>query len=316
MLDVLRRQVISRQILAFDRYDKLAADPTTLFNLIALTIDNRSARDNPVRLEEDFVFPEAYSWEDEMVSIPGYDRLEYVVPIKGYAAMVPYNRVNINRPGTVARIERIMPKLGEALVLIEIRKAMAVFRGNPLSVTGQSFFADAHPFPSDKGTYDNTIAPNWTDPAAPTDLEIFDLLEAVRVRFADNLTIDAEVLDDSRIDANLLVIVHNAAHQTAFRRALKQDTLTINSVQVPNSNKGSFTLLRDKRPTSGQENYIEFIYTSPGGPRPVIRVIDSNPVVDAIETNRVSNGYVAITMEQMFGMKAGDPSTAIQVQPT
>lgn len=315
-LSILQRQVQQVQILAYNRYDLLQADPTQLLNILTLTIDNRTARENPVRLEEDFFFPEAYSWEDEMVSIPGLDKLEYTVPIKGYAALLPYNRVNIGRPGTVAKLERLIPRLGDAQLRLQVRKAMSVFRGNPLSVTGQNFFADAHPHPAGKGTYDNILTPNWTDPASPTDQEVRDLLEAVRVQFAANLSIDAEVIDDSLLDKDMLVIVHNSTHQTAFRRAKNDNTITVGSDQVPNPNKGTFTLLRDRRPTSGQENYIEFVRTAPGGPRPVIRVIDADPKLDVIETNRVSNGYVGITMEQMFGMKAGDPSTAMQAQPS
>jgi hypothetical protein len=69
-IDILKRQVRTVQILAFNRYDLLQTAPDSLFARIALTIDNRSARENPVRLEEDFFYPEAYSWEDEMRGTP------------------------------------------------------------------------------------------------------------------------------------------------------------------------------------------------------------------------------------------------------
>lgn len=316
-IDILKRQVRNYQTLAFNRYDRLQAAPDSLFAAIALTIDNRGARENPVRLTEDFFYPEAYAWEDEMVSMPGLAELEYTVPIKGYASWLGYNRVNIGRPGTVARLERLLPRLADAHDMLQVRLAMNVFRTNPLSVTGQNFFADAHPIPGRAGsTYDNLLAPNWADPADPTDAEVKAVLDSVRTQFATNLTVTAEVVDTSQIDSNLLVIVHNSTHEAAFRRALNDDTLTVGSDQVPNPNKGTFRLLRDLRPTSGEENYIEFVHTVPGGPRPIIRVIDSPPRLDAIESNRVSNALVMITMESMFGMKAGDPSTAIQVQPT
>lgn len=316
-IDILQRQVRNYQTLAFNRYDQLQTAPESLFAAIALTINNQSARENPVRLNEEFFYPEAYAWEDEMVSMPGLYELEYTIPIKGYASWLGYNRVNIGRPGTVARLERLLPRLADAHDRLQVRLAMDVFRTNPLSITGQDFFANAHPIPGRPGsTYDNLLAPNWTDPAIPTDLEVKQLLDDVRTQFATNLTVDAEVVDTSTIDANLLIFVHNAAHEAAFRRALNDDTLTIGSDQVPNPNKGTFRLLRDKRPTSGEENHIEFVHTVPGGPRPIIRVLDSPPKLDAIESNRVSNALVMITMESMFGMKAGDPSTAIQVQPT
>lgn len=315
-IDILKRQVRNIQVLAYNRYDQLQTAPESLFAAIALTINNTS-RENPVRLEEDFFFPEAYAWEDEMVSMPGLDKLDYTVPIKGYASFLPYNRVNIGRPGTVAQLERLMPRLAEAHDRLQIRMAMNVFRTNPTSVTGQAFFANAHPLTGKVGvTYDNLLAPNWTDPADPTDEEVRDVLELIRVQFATNLTVDAEVVDTSAIDQNMLIFVHNSTHETAFRRAKNDATITVGSDQVPNPNKGTFTLLRDKRPTGGEENYFEAVYTIPGGPRPVIRVLDKPPTLDAIETNRVSNGLVAITMESQFGMKAGDPSTAIQVRPT
>lgn len=316
-IDILKRQVRTYQTLAFNRYDQLQTAPESLFAAIALTIDNRGARENPVRLSEDFFYPEAYAWEDEMVSMPGLAELEYTVPIKGYASWLGYNRVNIGRPGTVARLERLLPRLADAHDMLQVKLAMNVFRTNPLSVTGQNFFADAHPIPGRAGsTYDNLLAPNWTDPAVPTDAEVKALLDEVRTQFATNLTVTSEVVDTSQVDRNLVVFAHNAAHEAAFRRALNDDTITIGSDQVPNPNKGTFRLFRDLNPAGGGENYIEFIHAVPGGPRPIIRVIDSPPRLDAIESNRVSNALVMITMESMFGMKAGDPSTAIQARPT
>lgn len=316
-IDILKRQVRQVQILAFDRFDKLQTSNDDLLSLLCLTVDNRREKQNPVRLEEDFYWPEAYAWEDEMVSVPGFDKLDFVIPIKGFASMIPYNRVNIDRPDTVAKLERMMPRLAEAHIRLQVRQAMAVFRTNPTSVDGQAFFADAHPTPGKTGiTYDNLLAPNWTSPTIPTDEEVLAVIESIRAQFAANLTVDAEVVDSSVVDGALAIITHNASAEAAFRRARDYQTLTIGSIQVPNPNRGTFRLFLDKKPTSGQEGYLEAIYSLPGGPRPVIRVLDKDPTVDAIESNRVSNALVEITMESQFGMKAGDPSTAIQVRPT
>lgn len=309
MLDLLKRQLISIRTLALNIYDNLDAGETATGRLAA-TIDNRRERENPVRLDQDFFFPEIYGWEDELITVEGLDKIDFVVPMKGYDAAIPYNRVNIGRPETVARLERAVPRIAVAFQRMQQRRVMEVFRKNPLSYDGQNFFDTDHAHPSDKGTYSNVLALGFTDPAAPTVDEAKELLDAARSRFATNLTIESEVIDAARLDDNLLVIVHNATHFSTFNKVRTKPRFELEE----NEHQGTFTLLQDQRPTSGQENSIEIVFTEPNGPRPAFLVLDQDPMLDTWESDRFGNEYVAVGMKGIFGVKPGYPQTSLQAQ--
>lgn len=309
-IDILKRDLRRFRTLAFNVYDKQEA-LDALIAALAFVIDNRQDRENPVRLDEDFFFPEAYRWEDEGITVEGIDRIEFTVPLMGYTADLPYNRVNIGRPNTVAVLSRLVPKLGPAFKRLQTRQIMEVFRLNPLAYDGQNFWSDAHPHPANKGTYDNIIDFPFADPARPTEFEMQDLLHEVKARFLRNLTIQAEVLDAAEITKSVLAITHNDGQFSALDKVRTKSKIG----DEENELRGSFTLLVDAKPTAGQENYMEFVLSEPGGPRPAFLVLDQDPELDAFENSRYNNAYVAVGMKGIHGVKPGYPHSAIQVRP-
>lgn len=311
-LETLRRELRNVRTLAYRHYDRFEADRASLMSLLCLTVDNRTQRDNPVRLDEVFFHPVATAWEDEIEAGQALDKIDFVVPIKGYDAFFPYNQVNIGRPSQVAVLERLVARLPEALDRLHVGKAMQVFRTNPLSITGQNFFSTAHPRPADQGTYSNVLPVDWADPAAPTTDEVKALLDALRVRFVDIATVDSEVVDDDKFDEALTLIVHNPTHWGVLRQVRDKAKLA----DEENEHRGTFRLLRDLRPTAGQETWLEAVLSLPSSPRPVLRVLDQDPRLDAWESNRVLNGYVAVGYKTQFGMKPGYPETTVQVRPS
>jgi hypothetical protein len=315
MLDELRRIVRSYLTLTLDIWDRLAADPTSLFALLCFVVDNRQQRLNPVRFEWINWFPSVMADEDDATTLPGLDRLEYAVPMKGYEAFIEYNLINVGRPDTVAQIESMLRQIPAAFLLKQVETVMNVFRKNPLCMDGQNFFDTDHTKPSGLGTYSNIIAPNWADPAAPTILEADAAVDAIRARFATNATIQAQVIDDTQFDNQLAMIVHNETAFNMFHRLRTDDRIGTGSDTRDNTKKGSFRLLRDLHPTSGEENNFEAIFTGSTA-RPVILIPDSDPTPDAYVNNRVKNNHAAVGMRGSWGAKAGFPHVAVQGQPT
>lgn len=308
-LDSLRRDVRQFMRLALAKYDTLESDPTSLRNRLALTVDNRQRRDNPVRLTEDFITVQAGPWEDEMVASGRIDKLEYTVPMRGYHAALPFNNVNIGRPNVVATLERMAAALPAALMRLQVKLLMNVFRLNPLTVDGQSFWSDAHVHPND-ATYDNTL--DFTaadpDPANITFDEGKAILHRAMARIATNQGMEAEVVDAGEIGRDLIVIAHNATHWGVLNLVR---TRQINE-NTPNELAGAFTLLLDRNPTSGDENKLEVVHTPPSGPRPAFFVPDTSPILDAWD-DKSRNGYSVIAMKEQFGIKAGHAHVAVQV---
>lgn len=269
-LDVLKREFENVTPVFFQLYDGLEVDHQKALTTLARIHDNRVARQNPVPLDYLLNFPEATSWLDEVEIFHTLDMLEWTVPMEGHQVVVPWNRVNIDRPNTVAQFEQVVASLPEALNRREIRLCMEVFRSNPLSVTGQSFFSEVHPRPNGQGTFSNVMTPVFGDPIDSPALQVLYLLvNDVVTRFGSIGIVQSEVIDDSKLRNNLLVIVHNEQHQTLFRELRNADMLP--QAQLPdgtvvgergNSLKGTFELWRDPKPRPGQEQWIEFLLKS------------------------------------------------------
>ena len=311
-LDIFRQDVESIRTVAFDRYDRLAPSHDETLQVLAWIYDNRQLRENPVRLQEEFFYPQAFAWVDEIVIAQSIDTIDYTVPLTGWNAVAPFNRVNVGRPNTIAKLERIVPRLPEGIFKKEKQLLLDVFRKNPLTVDGQNFFSTAHPKPNGE-LFSNVLEPAWADPSAPTLQELADLIEAAKTRFASISVLESELIDDAAMDERLLVIAHNDSHQTQLRRLRTVDKIG----DVMNSLQNGFRLWRDAKPAAGQENYFEIVHTTPdtSGPKPAIYVLDKDPELVTLDENRVSNGYYGLGFEKIFGVKPGIPNTTLQVRP-
>lgn len=309
MLDIFKRDVRSYTRLALVAFDKLETDPNSITNRLALTIDNRQARENPRRLTESFIPTLATAWEDDVIVKGSIEKLDYTVPMKGYHVFTAYNTVNIGRPNQAATLEEVMAKQPLALLRKRVKLIMNIFRLNPLTVDGQNFFDDSHLHIDGSTSYDNTLDVEVAIPASPTFDEAKAAIAAGMTRLADNNALEAEVVDASQFKKDLIVICHNAAQMAVFEQVRTQRSRN----NVENELVGTFSLLYDRHPASGTEDAFEMCYVPAGGPRPAIFVPDKAPWVEAWETNQVPNGYVAVGMKEIYGVKPGHAHTSVRV---
>lgn len=308
MLDAFKRDVRNFTRLALAAYDKLETDPTSLRNRLSLLHDNRQARENPVRLTESFIPATATAWEDDVVVKGAIEKLDYTVPMKGYHVFVPYNTINIGRPNQVATVEEVVAKMPLSLLRKEVKLIMNVFRNNPLTVDGQDFFSASHLHIDGATAYDNTFEIEVADEDAPTFDEAKAAISQGMTLLATNNAIEAEVVDAAQFKKDLIVIAHSTAQMVVFEAIRTQRTRN----NVENELFGTFDLLLDKRPATGTEMAFEMCYVPPGGPRPAIFVPDKAPWTEAWETNQVPNGYVAIGMKEICGVKPGHAHSTVR----
>lgn len=307
MLDTLRRDVRSYTRLALAAYDKLEGDPAALRSRLAILHDNRVARENPVRLTETFLSATASAWEDELVISGAIDNLDYTVPMKGYHAWFAYNEINIERPNQAATLQQMIARLPKSLMDKQVRLILNIFRLNPLTVDGQNFFADAHVH-INGASYDNTLDVNIGTPAAPTFDEGKTAINAALTRLAENNALEAEFSTTSQFRSDILVVAHNAAQAQVFEQIRTQTSRN----NVENELKGTFDVMLDRKPASGTEDMFEVVYTPPGGARPAIFVPDRAPWLDTWKDG-VRNGYVAIGMKEIFGVKPAHAFSTVRV---
>lgn len=325
-LDTLKSRWSAVAPVFFDLYDQLEADHAEVLGMLAYTHDNRVARENPVQLDYLLHLPQAKAWMDDSIIEHGLDVLEWTIPLMGHDVISPINRLNIDRPNTQVTLEGIAQSQPEALLRRQIKMIMQVYRTNPLCVDGQNFFSTVHPKPGSSGeVYANILQPIFGVGALATpSLQVLaNLIMQVLTRFGTILTLQAEVVDDGKLRQGLLVIVHNETHQTLFRELLTTDRLpeaTLPDTTVVgeriNPVKGLFKLWRDQRPTSGEENYIEFVMTTDAnGPKPAVFVPDTDPQPIVLDESRVKNGFYGVGFQQIWGVKPFVPQTTIQAQP-
>ncbi len=315
MLDQLRRLLIQYATLAYSLYDGLELDPTSAIGQLAITRDNRRTRENPVRMEQAFVFPQVAAWSGgKIISGADFDRIQWVVPLAGKSASVPYDKLNIGRPSAQQILEeyvRMLPMAWNRAVLADL---MAVFRDNPLAYDGQNFFDSDHEHPAGKGSYSNLLSStvNVTTPGEPTFAEVQALIREARQLFVANMTIDAQLLRAGELTNAMVVIVHNAAHWSMFERVRTEAQVS----NVANPYVNTFQLWLDAQPASGADNYIEFLNLLPNGPRPAFYVPDLDPKLDAWEDPNQA-GYVHVGLKDgIYGVKPGFPQCALQARLT
>jgi hypothetical protein len=84
---------------------------------------------------------------------------------------------------------------------------------------------------------------------------------------------------------------------------------------VTNQFKGTFRLIRDTNPTSGDEKKVIVILAEPGGPRPVIYMPFREPgALEFDETDKFKHHQVFFGNDAIWGIAPGFPQSAVIIQ--
>lgn len=309
MLDQLQSIRKAVTPVVFNVYDQ--AENESDLPLLATTIDNRSLQEDPVNLEWVGEFFEMRPWLDEK-TLQKVFKGTFAIPIDAYELTIGVDVKKIRRPGAIGAELGRFERMARAFSRGKKKLVMDTFRLNPLAYDGQNLFDTDHVHPGGKGTYSNILEPAVVDEDAPT---VDELKAALHDSFARLRTIGGvieEVINTERIRKNYVVVSHSPAYTTVFERIRTMDRID----NAENELKGTFTLLEDQKPTSGEETYFEVMYSAPNGPRPVIFVIDEEPTELKIDDGTVfKNRLRAMGLEAYYGTKPGWPQVVVQNQP-
>lgn len=301
--------------IGLDMYDRMAGD---LLPLMAQVVRPRGASKTQT-LEWTDAFPMAREWvgERKVREVLG-DSIE--ITLKAYEQTFKIDTLDLEMNADLALI-RSPQELGAQVArgwdAARLEAAMAVFRTNAAAYDGQDFFDTDHTH-IDGDTYSNLIdisgdanLPDRVATGVPTVAEAANELGyAITVLEANRLRLQTVV--ETKVPGNLVVIAHNFGVWNAYFKLMTQEML---ADDVANPYRGTFRLLRDTAPTSGDEKKVDIILAEPGGPRPVIYMPFREPgALEVDDTDQFKHHQIFFGNDAIFGFAAGFPQTAVRIQ--
>ena len=311
MLENFRRIVKRYHTLTIKLYDQMGGNEDALLRSLAYFYDNRRLRENPVRLDQLFVDAEVYEWRTGPIAAQDFERVPWTVPMRGWAAAVPFDEVDTERPGVQYKVEQIMRMLPEAFMRKRIDLIASIFETNPIAYTGQDFFSGAHPKPHGQGTFSNTfnfeLSPNPSDPAA-LDEAIYAFINQMYDAFTNAFHLKQRWVEVGQV-ANLLLIVPTESLANAFRRVRDEPKLRRgNGTEFENGLRGRFRLFRAMFGQSPVHTYG--LWDVPNGPKATVFALDKDPWVDAETGEKFGYSRLAAVMKSIFAVKPLFPHAA------
>ena len=311
MLSVIRS--IQRQVdpLALAAYNK-AMSTEQLLPLIAQVSSRPDlVGENIITLEWVAAFPQLRKWVGERQTQNAFSGSLSGKPAN-YEITYDQDRGTLASGRALAEIAELSPKIMEEFVEGRWDLAYAVLRDNPLApIDGQNFFDTDHTHP-DGTTYSNLITPTRVSAAAPTDAEIRSEFRTAKRRLLTNRVIRQRVRDVRSAENNLIAIAHSDAVEAALENLLTEEEIG----GVRNIYRGTFRLLRDPSPASGEENSWELVWAEPNGPRPTIFVAIREPQgIEFDEHQMFMRQYVAFGAYSKYLVLPAFPQTAVRSKP-
>ena len=313
-IDDLQRDLRSQPVLdvffggyeeptAFDREAPTQQD----LQRLAYYIDNRVLRDDPVKIEYHWSFPEAWAWTDQRSIVHDVDELEWSVPVQGYSAGVAYKRTNINRPSAKLSLPRVVDGLGPELWRLQMRKFFWTLAQNPLTADGANLYSAAHKAPGG-GTYDNILSigdyfPGTLSDATHDHAKAF--LQAARNRISSNLQVRHDVRKRGK-KRTVAVICRDSHLADLFDDLAHESQLTLDSKFQANPEAGTFEIY-ETGPAKTATDLIQVIDLESNQQLPIVFwVLDMDPSPpEARAPKQKRDDMCTIEADIQFGMKAG-----------
>ncbi|MEM9552677.1 MAG: Mu-like prophage major head subunit gpT family protein [Acidobacteriota bacterium] len=311
----LQRLVQSRnlRLLGLDGYDRQEVNIESLIAAgIVHYIDSTTGpRPNPLQLEDFFVFPQVFSWDEQVAVFAQLNALKWDVAMRGWSSYIAIDEVNADREQTVLRLANAMPQIGAELRRDELQRTIELLNSNPTAYDGQDFFDTDHEHP-DGQSYSNAIqiTEAITDSvASPSSSDVRRLLQSARHRLHHNTHFRSRT---TRIvgRSQLTIYVYDEEYLKAFQTVLVEEELETPTGRIKNSDRGTFDLFYSPI-YPGPARKVHVFARNSGFPA-VFFVRDRNPWPDTWTGDQVPSGMIATGLKSIYGIRVGLPQGAVE----
>lgn len=300
------------RIVALDLYDK--EQTSKLLPLIAnvMTVTPEEAEQEKVLMEWLSAYPQLRQWIGPRVSQGAFKDALELVP-KLYEITHSENLRSVGEGKVIATMQKMVPKDMLAVAQGKLQLALQLYRDNALTYDGQNLFDTGHLQPDGVTTASNLIAPTTArdSDAAPTVAELkLELRQAQQVLMA-NQTFRNQLIE-SNLALQNVVIAHSIAVYNAFYQLLTEESFGGGDKNIY---KGTFVLLRDTAPASGEEDSWDLVLNEPGGPKPVIFAPFKEAQFEIDDTKEFATGAVDFGVWGKFAAQTAWWQSAVRVKP-
>lgn len=307
MIDILKSIAVNVTPIALDIYDK--EDPASLLPYLAQFAENAD-KEKTVTLEWAAVFPELRKWVGERTVQKAFkDALK--IDSEPYEITLEYDSRDAERKSALVKAADLAERIARGFVQGKVMLAYRVLQTNALAYDGQNFFDTDHVHP-DGSAYSNVVTVVRVVAASPTVQEARGELKLAMARLQQNRLLRNALVSTAEIESNLVVITRSYDVWSAYNDLLTEERI---GTEI-NRFRGKFKLLRDFNPKAGDENSVDIVEAMPGGPRPVVFVITSEPKGLQFDLSKeFGHKLIPFGMDGEYGVAAGFPQTAVRVTP-
>jgi hypothetical protein len=307
---------IARQVtpMVLDIYDK--EDQGSLLPSIARILGGQGSGDPALmertgNLEWANAWPEMRQWVGERTTQKAFTG---TIPWSAlpYEVTLDYDRWDALRPSGLIKAQELGGTIARSFAAGKTLLAYDILRNNRLSYDGQNFFDLAHKHP-DGSIYANLQVIARVDPAKPTVEEARDELVAAEFGLMKNRLIRNQLATSTTVASNITVFVHSSDVWRAYDKLRVWPSFGADK----NIYQNAFTLVMDYRPLAGTENYVDFVFSEPSGPRPAIFIPIREPAGLEFDVSNVfKNPRIPFGMDAEYAVAVGLPQTSYRVKPS
>lgn len=300
------------RIVALDLYDKEQTAKNLPYIATVMAARPEEVEQEKLSLEWLSAYPQLREWIGARVSQGAFKDALDIVP-KLYEITHSENLRRVSEGKVIATMQAMVPRDMVAVAQGKLKLALQLYRDNALTYDGQNLFDTDHEQP-DGSTTSNLIAPTTarSTAASPTVAELkLELRQAQQVLMA-NQTFRNQLIEANLALQNNVVIAHSIPVFNAFHQLLTEESLGGGD---KNMFRGTFILLRDTAPASGEENSWDLVLNEPGGPRPVIFVAFKEAAFEVDDTKEFATGDVDFGVWAKFGVQTAWWQAAVRVKP-
>jgi hypothetical protein len=314
IIDGLRSIARATTPMVLDIYDK--EDQSSLLPSVARIVGGAGSGDPALKerdgnLEWANAFPEMRQWVGERTTQKAFTgKIPWTaVP---YEVTLEFNKWDALRPSALIKAQDLGGVIARSFASGKTLLAYNVLRNNAVAYDGQNMFDLSHVHP-DGSTYANLQVIPRVDPVNPTVSEARDELVAAEFGLMQNRLIRNQLAMSTTVASNIVVFVHSAAVWRVYDKLRTWPSFGADK----NIYQNAFTLVMDYKPLAGTENYVDFVFAEPSGPRPAIFIPIREPSgLEFDISNLFKNAQIPFGMDAEYAVASGLPQTCYRVKPS